>query len=84
MFACFVSALYAISSIWLVYFTFWPFKYCETLGQKKVDVVANLLEEKEKNQLARNFEAETLTTDDQEDNQESQRTPALLQDEELD
>ena len=56
-----------------MHFTSWPFKYCETLGQKKVDVAANLLEEKEKNQLARNFEAETLTTD----NQESQRTPAL-------
>ena len=56
-----------------MHFTSWPFEYCETLGQKKVDVAANLLEEKEKNQLARNFEAETLTTD----NQESQRTLAL-------
>ena len=58
-----ISALYFLALI----------KYCETLGQKKVDVAANLFEEREKNQLARNFEAETLTTD----NQESQRTPAL-------
>ena len=76
-----------------MHFTFWPFKYCETLGQKKVGVAANLLEEKEKNRLARKFDAETSTTD----NQESQRTPALhgagnrdtiqltlIQDEELD
>ena len=56
-------------------------KHCET-SEQRVDVAADLLsdstnsEEKEKNQLVKNFEAEILATDceDSEENQENQMT----------
>ena len=94
----FVGMLYSIAFIQLLIFGFqlmhFSFKYHDTSDQR-VDVAADLLgcEENEKNQLARNFGAEILAMDSEE-NEDSQRSLGtggtdniqlpLIQDEELD